>query len=148
MKNFKKFWNKRPYFARRNQERDSRKSTRPFRHCLRNMSPRIFPAICCSSWQRTANSTSLGDRAGSQVLEGTCTSPMLLWCGRVGQRPRQPESRPNLTFVWTRLPTAHRTAAHAPWSSGCWVRKNFQDFPSHRIFGRMHGALNIDKNKN
>jgi len=28
------------------------------------------------------------------------------------------------------------------------VRKNFQDFPSHRIFGRMHGALNIDENKN
>jgi len=30
----------------------------------------------------------------------------------------------------------------------CLVRKNFQDYPSHRIFGRMHGALNIDKNKN
>jgi len=30
----------------------------------------------------------------------------------------------------------------------CLVRKNFQDFPSHRIFGRMHGALNKDKNKN
>ena len=28
------------------------------------------------------------------------------------------------------------------------VRKNFQDFPSHRIFGRMHGALNINENKN
>jgi len=28
------------------------------------------------------------------------------------------------------------------------VRKNFQDSPSHRIFGRMHGVLNIDKNKN
>jgi len=30
----------------------------------------------------------------------------------------------------------------------CLVRKNFQDSPSHRIFDRMHGALNIDKNKN
>ena len=30
----------------------------------------------------------------------------------------------------------------------CLVRKNFQDSPSHRIFGRMHGVLNIDKNKN
>ena len=30
----------------------------------------------------------------------------------------------------------------------CLVRKNFQDSPSHRIFGRMHGALNIDENKN
>jgi hypothetical protein len=30
----------------------------------------------------------------------------------------------------------------------CLVRKNFQDFPSHQIFGRMHEALNIDKNKN
>ena len=30
----------------------------------------------------------------------------------------------------------------------CLVRKNFQDFPSHRIFGRMHGALNTDENKN
>jgi hypothetical protein len=30
----------------------------------------------------------------------------------------------------------------------CLVRKNFQDSPSHRIFGRMHGALNKDKNKN
>jgi len=30
----------------------------------------------------------------------------------------------------------------------CLVRKNFQDSPSHRIFGRMHGVLNIDENKN
>ena len=30
----------------------------------------------------------------------------------------------------------------------CLVRKNFQDSPLHRIFGRMHGALNIDENKN
>ena len=26
--------------------------------------------------------------------------------------------------------------------------KFFQDSPSHRIFRRMHGVLNIDKNKN
>ena len=26
--------------------------------------------------------------------------------------------------------------------------KNFQDSPSHRIFRRMHGVLNVDKNKN
>jgi hypothetical protein len=26
--------------------------------------------------------------------------------------------------------------------------KIFQDFPSHRIFRRMHGVLNIDENKN
>jgi hypothetical protein len=30
----------------------------------------------------------------------------------------------------------------------CLVRKNFQDFPSHRILGRMHVALNKDNNKN
>ena len=30
----------------------------------------------------------------------------------------------------------------------CLVRKIFQDFPSHRIFGRIHGELNINKNKN
>ena len=30
----------------------------------------------------------------------------------------------------------------------CLVRKNFQDFSSHRIFDRMHEALNIDENKN
>jgi len=30
----------------------------------------------------------------------------------------------------------------------CLVRKNFQDSPSHRIFGRMYEALNIDENKN
>jgi hypothetical protein len=30
----------------------------------------------------------------------------------------------------------------------CLVRKNFQDSPSHRIFGRMHGVLNKDNNKN
>ena len=30
----------------------------------------------------------------------------------------------------------------------CLVRKNFQDSPSHRIFSRMYGALNIDENKN
>jgi len=28
------------------------------------------------------------------------------------------------------------------------VRKNFQDFSSHQIFGHMHGALDKDKNKN
>jgi len=30
----------------------------------------------------------------------------------------------------------------------CLVRKNFQNFVSHRIFGRIHGVLNIDENKN
>jgi hypothetical protein len=30
----------------------------------------------------------------------------------------------------------------------CLVRKKFQDFSSHRIFGRIHRALNIDENKN
>jgi len=30
----------------------------------------------------------------------------------------------------------------------CLVRKNFQDSLSHQIFSRMHGALNIDENKN
>jgi len=28
------------------------------------------------------------------------------------------------------------------------ILQNFSDFPSHRIFRRMHGVLNIDKNKN
>jgi hypothetical protein len=28
------------------------------------------------------------------------------------------------------------------------VLQNFSDFSSHRIFRRMHGVLNIDKNKN
>jgi len=28
------------------------------------------------------------------------------------------------------------------------LRKNFQDSPSHQIFGHMHEALNKDKNKN
>jgi hypothetical protein len=28
------------------------------------------------------------------------------------------------------------------------VSKNFQDFPLHRIFGHMHGALNIDEKTN
>jgi hypothetical protein len=28
------------------------------------------------------------------------------------------------------------------------IPKNFQDFLSHRIFGRIHEALNIDENKN
>jgi hypothetical protein len=27
------------------------------------------------------------------------------------------------------------------------IDKNFQNSPSHRIFERMHEALNIDKNK-
>jgi len=30
----------------------------------------------------------------------------------------------------------------------CLVRKKFKHSPSHRIFGRMHGTLNIDENKN
>jgi len=37
-----------------------------------------------------------------------------------------------------------KTHEHRP----CLVRKNFQGSPSYRIFGRVHGALNIDKNKN
>ena len=28
------------------------------------------------------------------------------------------------------------------------VLKKIQDSPSHRIFGRIYGVLNIDKNKN
>jgi hypothetical protein len=28
------------------------------------------------------------------------------------------------------------------------ILQNFSDFPSHRIFRRMHEVLNIDKNKN
>jgi len=28
------------------------------------------------------------------------------------------------------------------------ILQNFSDSPSHRIFGRMHGVLNIDENKN
>jgi hypothetical protein len=28
------------------------------------------------------------------------------------------------------------------------ILQNFSDSPSHRIFRRMHGVLNIDKNKN
>ena len=28
------------------------------------------------------------------------------------------------------------------------ILQNFLDFPSHRIFRRMHGILNIDENKN
>ena len=29
----------------------------------------------------------------------------------------------------------------------CLVSKNFQDFPSYRIFGHMHGVLNaVEKN--
>jgi hypothetical protein len=35
------------------------------------------------------------------------------------------------------------------WPGLRWpFRKNFQDSLSHRIFGRMYGALNIDENKN
>jgi hypothetical protein len=30
-------------------------------------------------------------------------------------------------------------------TGACLVLKNFQDFPSHRIFRRMYEALNINK---
>jgi hypothetical protein len=29
----------------------------------------------------------------------------------------------------------------------CLVSKNFQDFPSHRMFGHMYRALNVDEKK-
>jgi hypothetical protein len=29
----------------------------------------------------------------------------------------------------------------------CLVSKNFQDFPSYRIFGHMYGALDVDEKK-
>jgi hypothetical protein len=29
----------------------------------------------------------------------------------------------------------------------CLVLKNFQDFPSHRMFGHMHRTLNVDEKK-
>jgi len=52
--------------------------------------------------------------------------------------------------TWSNLPKIKRgklwLATKQPLRP-CLVRKNFQDSPSHRIFGRMHGALNIDKNK-
>jgi hypothetical protein len=30
----------------------------------------------------------------------------------------------------------------------CLVFKNFQDSPSHLMFGHMHGALNVDEKTN
>ena len=42
----------------------------------------------------------------------------------------------------------HKIKVRPPTVNSFLVRKNFQDFPSYRIFGRMHEALNIDKNKN
>jgi hypothetical protein len=36
-------------------------------------------------------------------------------------------------------------ASDINFARACLVLKIFQDFPSHRIFGRMHEALNIDK---
>jgi hypothetical protein len=36
---------------------------------------------------------------------------------------------------------------HFLFASGGVVFKNFQDFPSHRMFGHMHRALNIDEKK-
>ena len=46
-------------------------------------------------------------------------------------------------------PSRHARSHRIRWLfQPCLVRKNFQDSLSHQIFGRMHGALNIDKNKN
>ena len=36
----------------------------------------------------------------------------------------------------------------AYWHNKCLVPKKIQDFPSHQIFGHMHGALNIVKKIN
>jgi hypothetical protein len=37
------------------------------------------------------------------------------------------------------------TSVHVDLYGACLVPKIFQDSPSHRIFRRMHKALNIDK---
>ena len=34
------------------------------------------------------------------------------------------------------------------WTNTWFSSKKFHDSPLHRIFRRMHGALNIDENKN
>jgi len=61
----------------------------------------------------------------------------------------------NHTVIWGQLQYTGRVNVHAMdiilcllFVRPCLVRKKFQDSSSHRIFGRMHGALNIDENKN
>jgi hypothetical protein len=46
------------------------------------------------------------------------------------------------------LPVSDRaTVTHSGLFSFKIFREKIVDFPSHRIFGHMHEALNIDKNK-
>ena len=45
------------------------------------------------------------------------------------------------------IPKMQKIFAKALFSSQK-ILQNFSDSPSHRIFRRMHGVLNIDENKN
>jgi len=47
---------------------------------------------------------------------------------------------PSFAFPRNKLAKALFTSTQKP--------KIFQNFPSHRIFRRMHGVLNINENKN
>ena len=64
---------------------------------------------------------------------------------RVGIHAR-PMLRPVHLFV--KLRVGNRAHANKALFSSLKKPKTFQVFPSHRILRHMHGALNIDKNKN
>ena len=92
-----------------------------------------------------------------QFSEAWAASCRACFCPRlVGARCADPTAAPAPLPSARKRPFAaaasgNPSAPHCPRRRRfrpCLVRKNFQDSPSNRIFGRMHGALNIDKNKN
>ena len=81
---------------------------------------------------RRPASVRLGHRAQKPVVEMAVSPgmPRLSRCRRRLGPKQPPKCRPMVSL------------------RPCLVGKNFQDFPSHRIFDRMYRTLNIDENKN
>jgi hypothetical protein len=47
----------------------------------------------------------------------------------------------------SQVPAPRQKSEFGSRKDSCLVPKNFQDFPSYRMFGHMYGALNIDEKK-
>jgi hypothetical protein len=80
-----------------------------------------------------------------------CGYPLLRSPTHGGGRTPPSQTPPLLTVTSGRCHAGHRgtLSLEVLCLRPCLVRKFFfQNSPSHRIFGRMHGALNIDENIN
>ena len=128
-----------------------RNKAAPSRKLLSSCSYYIYTRAQC----QTASATRSGLAAKQPRMWGSPCSVYFL-CAKAWKAPRSPVFRHpqcqqsfGLFVVVASLPGRLALAGHLPFTlRPCLVphQKNFH--PSHRIFGHMHGTLNVDKKIN